>query len=502
MKLYYKYKSRFNAIAEVAVWLIIGLGIVLRLILFFQNRNLIIDEANIVRNLVERDFAGLLLPLKYEQYAPPIFLWMEELASLLFGYGEKAMRLYPLLCGIASLFVFRSVAKLLMPVRSIWLPMALMACTYLLIKYSVELKQYMPDTLITLLLVWFALRKDIFTLNKGRFMLFWMVAGSIAVWASMPSVFSLAAVGFYYTWQSMAEKKWDLFKVLIPIAIIWFVQFGIYYLVILKPQIESDYLQNYHRDYFLFATPATRGEWEHNYYRIKEILNNIGGYHKYSYFLTVLFIGIGSITLIAKRFKVFILIVTPLVLTIIAAMLDQFSLIDRVILFLMPIGLLLLGYGFDQFWRIKFLPFKAVLIFVGLFMLKNYNMFWLFHDKLKFHELTEGFDYLNNRNINGEQLFVHDASVPTYLYYTNIHPDREKYSSLLGAHLMKWDSDFTTETDSVKEKVYFIYTGGFPDGEREKRTKQIEQNMQQVDYYEKYICYVYGYIPKEKSPIQ
>ena len=66
-------------------WGLIFIGISFRLILFFQNRNLIIDEANIVRNIYERDFIGLLKPLSYQQYAPPLFLWMEELWSLLLG---------------------------------------------------------------------------------------------------------------------------------------------------------------------------------------------------------------------------------------------------------------------------------------------------------------------------------------------------------------------------------------------------------------------------------
>src|ERR1043165_1516328 len=90
-----------DRVLNIICWLIVTAGVLLRLATFFHNRNLIIDEANIVRNLAERDFGGLVLPLTYEQYAPPVFLWIEKLASLLLGYGEKAMRLYPLLCGLA-----------------------------------------------------------------------------------------------------------------------------------------------------------------------------------------------------------------------------------------------------------------------------------------------------------------------------------------------------------------------------------------------------------------
>src|SRR5690606_20568037 len=86
-------------------WLVIALiaiGIILRLYVYFQNRNLIIDEANVARNIAERGFAALALPLDYAQYAPPVFLWITKFFTMLFGMGEMALRLYPLLCGIAS----------------------------------------------------------------------------------------------------------------------------------------------------------------------------------------------------------------------------------------------------------------------------------------------------------------------------------------------------------------------------------------------------------------
>jgi hypothetical protein len=493
-----KYRSALSLLAKVIVWMIILIGIVLRLVLYFQNRNLIIDEANIVRNLHERNFIELVLPLKYEQYAPPIFLWIEELLSLILGYGEKALRLYPLLSGIASLIIFRSIMRRFVTDGSLWLPMALLSFTYLLIKYSVELKQYMPDAMITLLLVWLALRKDIFTGLRARFILFWCVAGSIAIWASMPSVFCLAAIGIYYFWQVAKERKWDYLRDLIVIAFVWLGQFAAYYWFILKPQIESDYLQGYHFDYFLYGTPSNIEEWKHNYDRIKEILNNVGGYNQYSFYLTSFFVLAGIILMVRKNFGFFILVTTPIILTLLAAALNQYTLIDRVILFLLPLFTVLLGYGVDQLWRVRFFPIKVALVYVGVFMIWNFNMFWLFERKLGFQELTEGMDYLKVKGAKGDQLFVHDASVPPYIYYTELHPDKNNYQALLGAHILTWDQNYADVTLNVSDTAYFIYTGGFPDHERNKRTAEIEKNMQQVDYFRKndWFVFVYTYAPK------
>ncbi|MBA2423476.1 MAG: glycosyltransferase family 39 protein [Chitinophagales bacterium] len=492
-----KYSNQFRKLPHVLIWIIIFFGITLRLIIFFQNRNLIIDEANIVRNIYESDFAELLRPLKYEQYAPPIFLWIEELLSLTFGYGEHALKLYPMFCGIAVLFVFWQIMKKLVDEKTIWLPLALMAFSPYFIEFSATIKQYMPDVLIVLMLIWLALEWDIFKRGRTEFIYFWIVAGVISIFSSMPSVFALTAIGLYYAWQVVKAKKWNLIGGLILIGIIWLAVFGIYYWHTLKPQINSDYLQNYHADYFLYAIPENIEEWKHNWKKIEEIVSNTGGYTFFNLIASFFFIGSGFIALRRKHFDILILAFTPILLTLITAAMHHYSLLVRVSLFILPLLLILFSYGFHHLWKTKFLTVKITMIAIGIVMISSFNDFELFSEKYGFHEITEGLDYIKAKNVDGESLFIHDSSVPTYIYYTDIHPQRDKYNSLLGAHLMKWDSDYANETKKVTDTVYFIYTGGFPKLEEEKRKAQIEQNLKQVDYFKKYTTFVYGYAPKK-----
>jgi len=501
----YKIPPRYKDIAGkcwyVAVWIIIGVGIMLRMALYLQNRNLIIDDANIVRNVQERGFLELVLPLSYESYAPPVFLWAEKFVSLFWNYGEKAMTFYPLVCGIAALFVFRNIMKRYVSDFALLLPMALMSWTYLLIKYSVMVKQYMPDAFIALLIVHFALSKDIFAMPRKKFVLFWVIAGTISIWASMPAVFMLAGVGFYYAWTCIKAKQWDYARPLILLAAIWIAQFGIYYWFILKSQIQSDYLQNYHHEYFLHALPANSEEWQHNWMRIKEILNNTGGFAQYSLYATIAFISLGLVNMIRKNFGLFVLVAGPVFLTLMAAALNQFSLIDRLILFIMPLLIFTIGYGTGWVLEIRSILVPIVILYIGIDMMKNFNQFKLFHEFQGFHEMTENFAYLQAHHAKGDQIYIHDACVATYAYYTEVHPDKDKWASLKGAHRMNWDTDYEVVTRGVKDTVYFVYTGGFPDEERKKRTTQIEKNMRQADYFEKYISFVYMYVPKEQPAV-
>ena len=471
-------------------------GIALRLVYYFQNNNLIIDEANIARNLSERDFAELILPLRYEQYAPIVFLWIEKVFSLVFGFSEKALRLYPLATGITAIFVFYKILKRLQLTLGFWYPLALLALGTVYIKHSVEVKQYMPDVLIGLLLVWLALKTDLDKTGKKRFILIWMVAGSLAVWSSMTSVFILAGIGAYYTWLAGADKKPGRVVWIVIPSLLWLVQFIIYYQFILKQQITSSYLQNYHQQYFLFALPASSEEWMHNGRRLLGYFGDAGGFTFLALVFNGLLMCVGIVHLVKKKKHILLLTILPLVLLFLAAALHHYALVERLILFSLPLVLVIIAFGLDVLFQKSHWALKAGLIVVALVCIENYSMLHIFFKRDAFHEITEGMSYLKQKHVSGDQLFIHNSSGDSYLYYTQLHPGKETWKDLNGATILKWDSNYTTETQNLQDTVYFLYTGGFPPAERQKRVSEIEVNMTQVDYFEKYVCYVFGYAPK------
>jgi hypothetical protein len=484
-----------NVLLRVLVELYIITGVLLRLFTFFHNRCLIIDEANIVRNLAERNFMGLLHPLSYEQYAPPVFLWIEKASSLLFGYGEKAVRLYALLCGLGVLAVFPSLAKKLSLREGQWLPVVYVATGFIFIRYSAEVKQYMPDTLIALSLIWLALHWDIRSYSKKRFVLYWVAAGSLAIWSSMPSVFILAAIGCYYAWISLRENRYTNFGPLSVIAIIWLAQFAFYYAAILKAQINSDYLQQFHQEYFLIPFPRHKAELAHNWERLEDILGNVGGWSGVAMAANIIFLVVGGVHLFRKRKDHLILIGLPIILVLAAAAFRQFSLIDRVILFMMPLWALFIGFGFQVLWRGRW-PIKSLLVLVSGFNVYAYADVGLFWHPFEDHQITRGMAWIQDRGARGTQVYVHHASIPSYIYYTQLHPHKSQWAAIRDAHLLNWELNYTDVTRNVRDTAYFLYTGGFAGIERDKRLQQIAQNMQQVGYYEYATCTVYVYVPK------
>jgi hypothetical protein len=129
------------------------LGVLLRVGHYLLNYPVWGDEAFVALNLPRRGYLELLQPLDYGQICPILFLWAELTAVRLLGFSELSMRLYPLLCGIASVFVFRHVAGRLFTGRALLFAVAIFAVSIHPIRHSADIKPYASDLLMALLLL-------------------------------------------------------------------------------------------------------------------------------------------------------------------------------------------------------------------------------------------------------------------------------------------------------------------------------------------------------------
>jgi hypothetical protein len=460
-------------------------GVVLRLYIYLQNRDLIIDEANVARNIYERGFIALLKPLYYEQYAPPVFLWVTKFNTLLLGMGELALKIYPLLCGLASLWLMFKLLKNYIPVKAVWYPVSLMAFSPILIRYSSELKQYMPDVFIALLLVWLALNISISTMSRLRFAIIWILIGTIAVWSSMPSVFMLAGVGCYYGWQLLQTKQYKLIMLPAIVSLVWVVQFAIYYLLILQEQANSQYLQNFHQYDFLFATPSGIKEWEHNWRVFSELMIRFEGYYPYVHNINTAFLVIGVIMLVRKATAKSILLIIPVLALCVAAALNQFSMMARVSLFIIPVLIIIVGYGFAQYTQLKSVWLKGIILLAGVYA-AGCNIAQLTKEPFKYEELTTGMRYVQDKHMPGYTVFLYHSAVPSFIYYTTIHPEQGKWASIAQANRLIYETNYDSLSWQMRgvwsstEPVAFIYTNATED-EFQYRNRQVKNHMQVSD---------------------
>ena len=105
---------------------------------------------SLLRNLCELPIFDFSTTLTEDQLAPPGFLVVERIMVRLPFPKVWAARLIPLLCGIASMFLMRSVARRYLSPRAVPIAVGLFALDDWLLYYSAEIKQYCSDIALTL----------------------------------------------------------------------------------------------------------------------------------------------------------------------------------------------------------------------------------------------------------------------------------------------------------------------------------------------------------------
>ncbi len=441
------------------VYFFILVGIIYRLVLWWMNRGMYIDEANLARNIYERNFLGLTRPLIYEQFAPPLFLFITKINTILFGFDEKVFRLFPLLSGIATLFLFVKIAHQFITLKSLWYPLVLLATGAIYLRYSTEFKQYSSDAFISLLVVYTATRLSINTTKPILFLMVWILLGSLAIWLSMPSVFILAGVGAYYFAEIIRTKTYKLTYLLIFIALTWLLQFGYYYFAILQPQSQSNYLQQFHHWYFLDLLPESFNAFKaHNGLLLKGLFEAMSGKLLLSLILNIILYITGIYYTVKINRNMLFLLFLPVILTLVASALKAYSLMDRLMLFYFPLGLLLLGKGLDFFMqKVNAVVIKIPVILLCVFTVFKFNKIsYLTTKPLNLEAVDDCLDFLLTQNITAHNLYVHNLASGGYIYYTTIHPNKIKWKSLANANLLNWDADYTQL--SVHEKSAVLTT--------------------------------------------
>lgn len=492
MKVNSSTSKAIDMVLKAATLIIILMGVGVRIAVYLQNRNLFIDEANLARNVFERDMVDLAAPLSYEQYAPPVFLWVTKLFTSIFGYGELAFRIFPLLAGIAALYLMYLVLKELTSFKSLWYPLGMLAISYIMIRYSSELKQYMTDVLVVLSLILLAIKTDINKVNGQKFVLTWFIAGSIAIWAAMPSIFVLAGIGLYYLVIGLKQREYKKFPYIAVVGALWLLQFLIYYSLILQPQIESEYLQRFHTDWFLFLTPSNADELKHNVNVLRNLLEEAGGYNYWMRLFNAALLFFGAVWFSIKDARSLMLTV-PLIGVMIAAGLNQYTLIPRVALFTMPLMLILIGYGMEQLMRLRFVAVPIIVALIGAWGIWAHSMVNMAWNPTETEQVTDAMEFAVKNNITrGEQLYLHNGARPAFIYYTQMHPGRAKWKNIAGAHLLMWDADYDQLASTAPTPSAVIFTSVSPD-ELAKTRATVEKYNTQIAAFEKQGCHVFIY---------
>lgn len=488
-----KLKSYYGFIALAVLFL----GALLRFVVYFQNRSLIIDEANLARNIVEKDPSAFFQSLDYQQYCPPIFLLFSKLNIGLFGVNEYALKILPLAAGNLLLVLFGILVRRLIkePLIQIYL-FCLLSFSTLALRYSTELKQYSSDAAITLGLLFLAFqyKEKKWTLKIGAL---WALGGCLALWTSMPSIFVLAAIGCSFLYQAWnRDKKIPL--MLVAVGVCWVACFGLYFLTILYQDSTSDALQDYHHNFFFNFLPTNFQELSLDFNLILGLMTSVADPTAVGLIFSLLLLGIGMVVLIKKDKFTALLLMLPILFALIASHLTLYSLIPRLSLFIIPLFMLLVGVGLEFVWQKKNQSIQlicCIAMFISVINKEGYRFFWT---KMEFEDSKTVLAYLNKHRTPNALIFVQHDAVPAFTFYNNLH---DQAYHMKPVYLAKWSetpAQIPSNLKGTDSPFWLFFAHTFPK-EKEACLDAAQKMGKQTTAYESRVASTYAFGDHEKD---
>ncbi len=339
---------------ERLTWGFVVLGVALRLARYAMNFPLWGDESFVAVNFIARGYRALLEPLDYGQICPLLFLWIERFVVVHLGYSEWTLRLFPLLCGVSSVVLFRDVAGLVLGVGGLprLLAVSIFAVSFHPIRHAAEVKPYASDLLVALALLDLALR---WRQRPERTGWLWglVVVTPLALGLSHPAVFIAAGIslGLVRKVRSANVRAW------LPFALYQVAMIGTFlglYLVIsrFQEQLALEGLRRYWAGAFPpspWADPRGLARWLLDVHTGPMLAYPGGGSHGTSV-LTLLAVLAGVFWLWRSepgRRDVLIVLLAPFGLALVAAALRRYpyGTEARQMQFVVPSICLLAGAG-------------------------------------------------------------------------------------------------------------------------------------------------------------
>jgi uncharacterized membrane protein len=391
---------------------------VLRLRQYLTGRSLWVDEAMLALNIVERTFAGMFQPLDYDQGAPIGFLLVEKVANTILGKHELVLRMFPLLVGLVSLGLFYRLLKRTSSGVGLLLALALFVFNPRLIYYSSEVKQYIVDIGVTVGLLLIA--APVFHASPRKKDFAWLaLAGIVALWFSHPALFVLAGIGLALLLLTLQRRDGASMRLVIITGVIWALNIAFLYLLILKDLSQNTYMKEYWQGAFLPIPPWSDPGWF-----AKALDENIGIQFgiPYAVYVVLFLMLVGWVMLWFQQRGYAIAFAGMVLATLVASALRLYPVFERMILFLVPVGLLLIGKAVDVLHQRarRFHVFGMVsLLFLAIYLLYGPVVTSLqnFFEPKYFEHIRPSMETLREAWKDDDALYVSNGAVPAFRFY-------------------------------------------------------------------------------------
>lgn len=454
------------------------IGIILRLIQFSLNRSLWLDECFVALTVVNKSFLELLRPIAYFQVTPIGFLFIEKSLVLLLGNNEYILRLYPLVAGIVSLFLFYYVARRYIGEKGAFIAVGLFSLSGYLIYYSSEVKQYSSDVTFALLLLAVTMyaRSNNF---KGLSIIFFGVIGGIAVWFSLTSVFVLAGIGCTLSLFSLGRKDWSANNRLLIVYFIWLLGFAVFCLIYLRNISNTlDMQQSFWDSSFMPFPPRSISDIKWFGKTFFDMFKSPVGLPLPG--LAALFFLLGTVSVFLRDRELFFILLSPIFVVLFVSALHLYPFSGRVILFTVPFVLLFIGEGVAFLYNnTRNYSFVVGLLLLGLLFYgplttaASHTIKRTSYGMMPDEDTRSVMKYIKDHKKQGDVLYLYHFSTIPFKYYSERYGlSNDEY--IKGTYSIYDWSKYLDDLEKLRgnERVWLMFS----------HTYEVERNSDETFY--------------------
>jgi len=394
---------------ENLAWLVVALGVLLRVHEYTGYRALYMDEESLLHNLTGLAVFDFHTRLSEEQLAPPGFLVVERLMVRLRLDLVWSARFLPLVCGIGSVFLMRLAARRFISRPAVPIAVGLFALSDWLLYYSAEIKQYSTDVALTLVALLLAARLKMGFRDPGRARLRpsrlkdWLAGrlalpesykaiktaprseqkpppdytppsdrnatadpadskaarggllalaffGAAGVWFSYPLAFVLAGVGTWLMASAAIRRDWKGAQQALLVSMVWAVSFAGCFAISQAILPPGQFIWLWWDFAFLPLPPRSAADLERVFWQIVNVFNSPADVLTPLGVLPSAFLALGLFlaggwTLGRRWPGGLYLLASPILFALVASALRKYPFHGRLLLFLVPTVHLLVAEG-------------------------------------------------------------------------------------------------------------------------------------------------------------
>ncbi|TDI81608.1 MAG: hypothetical protein E2O83_00725 [Bacteroidetes bacterium] len=446
------------------IYLFIFIGIFLAIYQFFYNRSLWLDEAMLSLNIVNSSFLELLEPLNYKQAAPIGFLWAEKFFTWIFGNNDWALRIYPLISFLLSIYIiYRLFFKLSSNKYISLLAIGLYSIESIFIRYATEVKQYQIDVLLFSLILYATISTKFY--NKRAIFLYTLLT-VVSIWISNISILAIIVAGLYLLVKKVyIDKIYNVFIVFIA----WLISFGAYYYYFIYDHPLKPFMMNYWKEHFLPLNHSGNEALDFLRIHFQDI------YYKWllleNFWVAAIWISVLGIVylVLLKKFKLLYFLLFPILLHLILSAFKLYPFEGRLILYLMPSLLLILFYGlfailekvnimlkilstrkFNRSIQIPLVILVIPIIFVLSKTLENFP--------IERQNIKSSLSFIEKNIKDKEPIYIYFASKYAFAFYKNKYPNLLKHTIVIGKdHKNQWENHYN-DIRNIDSDFWMIFS--------------------------------------------